>query len=93
MQMEGLFSASKRAYFGKSIMVHMGGVSRYFSQVFWKGSMRLCSFYGRPNVIKCRCWEEVHSACPMRVPNLDTKYDQTKVPPYNGNDPCPPLVV
>ena len=25
--------------------------------------------------------------------NFDTEYDRAKVPPYNGNDPCPPLVV
>ena len=33
---------------------------------------------------------------PMSVdnyPNFDTEYDRTKVPPYNGNDPRPPLVV
>ena len=24
---------------------------------------------------------------------IDTEYDRAKVPPYNGNDPCPPLVV
>ena len=26
-------------------------------------------------------------------PIIDTEYDLTKVPPYNGNDPRPPLVV
>ena len=24
---------------------------------------------------------------------IDTEYDRAKVPPYNGNDPRPPLVV
>ena len=28
----------------------------------------------------------------MPVPKFDTEYDRTKVPPYNGNDPRPPLV-
>ena len=27
------------------------------------------------------------------TPSLDTDFDQAKVPPYNGNDPRPPLVV
>ena len=26
-------------------------------------------------------------------PEIDTEYDRAKVPPYNGNDPRPPLVV
>ena len=26
-------------------------------------------------------------------PKFDTEYDREKVPPYNGNDPCPSLVV
>ena len=28
-----------------------------------------------------------------RLTFLNTEYDRAKVPPYNGNDPRPPLVV
>ena len=35
----------------------------------------------------------VYKLPPRGADNLDTEYDWAKVPPYNGNDPRPPLVV
>ena len=33
-----------------------------------------------------------HRAC-LQHEKFDAEYDRAKVPPYNGNDPRPPLVV
>ena len=41
-----------------------------------------------------RCIHKIILSSSRLLPNyLDTEYDRAKVPPYNGNDPRPPLVV
>ena len=53
------------------------------------------SFSEKVHTVSSRWWFAIRDSNhkSQSQSNLDTEYDRTKVPPYNGNDPRLPLVV
>ena len=54
------------------------------------------SAFGGPSKLEIRTLLNkglVHTIVWSRKKNFNTEHDRAKVPPYNGNDPRPPLVV